>query len=103
MKTYGVQEAGRILRVKSHVLRYWTGEMPFIQPRKDITGHVRYTGRDLRLLLRVKHLLYTRRLSVEAARRQLERELSDDLGDLRAELDALRAQLIDLFFLAHGG
>jgi DNA-binding transcriptional MerR regulator len=98
VKTYTVQDAGRILQVKNHVLRYWTSEMPFIQPRKDITGHIRYTGRDLRLLLRVKHLLYTRRLSVETARRQLERELSDDWGGLRVELDALRAQLVDLLF-----
>ncbi|MDR0403756.1 MAG: MerR family transcriptional regulator [Treponema sp.] len=97
---YTSAEAERLLGVKNHVLRYWTGEMPLIQPNKDRTGRVLYSGRDLRLLLRLKHLLYRRRLSVGDARAQLEKELSGGRQDLRAELDALRSLLVDMFFLA---
>jgi DNA-binding transcriptional MerR regulator len=58
-----------------------------------------YSGRDLRLLLRLKHLLYRRRFSIEGARDQLEKELSGDWQDLRAELDAVRSRLVELFFI----
>jgi DNA-binding transcriptional MerR regulator len=93
-------EAERLLGVRNHVLRYWTGEMPLIQPKKDKSGRVLYSGRDLRLLFRLKHLLYHRRFSVEDARTQLEKELSGDRQDIRAELDGIRSRLVELFFLA---
>jgi DNA-binding transcriptional MerR regulator len=76
--------------------------MPLIQPKKDKSGRVLYSGRDLRLLLRLKYLLYRRRFSVEDARAQLESELSGDWQDIRAELDAVRSRLVELFFLADG-
>ncbi|MDR2050040.1 MAG: MerR family transcriptional regulator [Treponema sp.] len=97
---YTSAEAGRLLGVKNHVLRYWTGEMPLIQPKKDRSGRVLYSGRDIRLLLRLKHLLYRRRFSVEDARTRLETELSGERQDLWAELDAIRSGLVELFFLA---
>jgi DNA-binding transcriptional MerR regulator len=97
---YTSAEAEHLLGVKNHVLRYWTGEMPLIQPKKDTSGRILYSGRDLRLLLRLKHLLYRRRFSIEDARTQLEKELAGDWPDLRAELDAVRSRLMELFFLA---
>ncbi|MDR2766975.1 MAG: MerR family transcriptional regulator [Treponema sp.] len=97
---YTSAEAERLLGIKNHVLRYWTGEMPLIQPKKDTSGRMVYSGRDIRLLLRLKHLLYRRRFSIEGARTQLEKELSGEWQDLRAELDAIRSGLIELFFLA---
>jgi DNA-binding transcriptional MerR regulator len=99
---YTSAEAERLLGVKNHVLRYWTGEMPLIQPKKDKSGRMLYSGRDLRLLLRLKYLLYRRRFSIESARTQLEGELSGDWQDIRAELDAVRSRLVELFFLAGG-
>ncbi|GHV86464.1 hypothetical protein AGMMS50230_20720 [Spirochaetia bacterium] len=88
--------AERILGVKNSVLRYWVSEMPFVQPRKDLSGKLIFSGRDIRLLLRFKYLLYERKLSIDEARTQLEKELSGDRQDLRGELDALRSALLDL-------
>jgi DNA-binding transcriptional MerR regulator len=99
MASYTSGEVEHLLNVKNHVLRYWTGEMPFIQPKKESSGRVLYSGRDVRLLLRLKYLLYTRRFSIEGAREQLEKELSGGRQDLRAELDAVRSGLVELFFL----
>jgi hypothetical protein len=48
--------------------------------------------------LRLKYLLYERHLSLESARAELEKELSGIRQDLRAELDAVRSTLVDLFF-----
>ncbi|MDR0599849.1 MAG: MerR family transcriptional regulator [Treponema sp.] len=97
--SYTSAEAERLLGVKSHVLRYWVEEVPLIQPRKDASGRRVFSGRDLRLLLRLKHLLHERRFTVEGARAQLERELTGEWQDLRAELDGLRSQLMELYFL----
>jgi DNA-binding transcriptional MerR regulator len=102
MATYTSAEAERLLNVKSHVLRYWLDEMPLIQPRKDNYGKRVFSGRDLRLLLRLKYLLYERRFSIEGARNQMEAELSGDGQDLRAELDGVRSKLLELFFLVNG-
>ena len=99
MASYTSTETERILEVKHSVLRYWVDEMPLIQPKKDLSGRLVFSGRDLRLLFRLKYLLYERRLSIEGARKELERELASDWQDLRAELDAVRSELLDLLVL----
>jgi DNA-binding transcriptional MerR regulator len=98
MASYSSAEAEKLLGVKSSVLRYWIDEMPLIQPQKDHFGKRVFSGRDLRLLLRLKYLLYERHLTIEGARNQLEKEVSGDWQDLRAELDAVRSGLLELYF-----
>ena len=96
MAAFSSTEAERILEIKNSVLRYWVDEMPLIQPKKDLSGRRIFSGRDMRLLLRLKYLLYERHLSIDGARKQLESELSSKNQDLRAELDAIRSDLLDL-------
>ena len=96
MASFTSPETERILGIKNSVLRYWVDEMPLIQPKKDLSGHRIFSGRDLRLLLRLKYLLYDRHLSIDGARRQLEMDLSSENQDIRAELDAIRSELLDL-------
>jgi hypothetical protein len=54
------------------------------------------------MLLRLKHLLYRRRFTIEGARDQLMREMSGLNPELRAELEELRSGLMELFFLSGG-
>ena len=96
MATFTSTKAEQILEVKNSVLRFWVDEMPLIQPKKDRSGHRVYSGRDMRLLLRLKYLLYERHFSIQEARKQLEKELSGEWQDIRAELDAVRSGLLDL-------
>ena len=96
MAAFTSSETERILGIKNSVLRYWVDEMPLIQPKKDNSGFLCFSGRDVRLLLRLKYLLYERRISINGARKQLENELSSEWQDLRAELDAVRSELLDL-------
>ena len=96
MAAFTSTEAEKILGIKNSVLRYWVDEMPLIQPKKDRTGHRIFSGRDVRLLLRLKYLLYERHLSIDGARKQLEKELSSEWQDLRAELDSVRSELLEL-------
>jgi DNA-binding transcriptional MerR regulator len=97
MKSYSAADAGRILRVKAHVIRYWEKMIPLIQPVKDKQGKRFYSGRDIELLFRLKHLLYDRRFTIEGAKEELYREVSDEQQDLRAQIAVLRSQLMDLY------
>jgi DNA-binding transcriptional MerR regulator len=100
---HGIGEVERILGVKAHVIRYWEKEIPLIQPEKNkYNGRMRYSQKDIHLLLRLKYLLYDKKFTVEGAREQLYRELSD--GDsrkqeFRAEIAALRSDLLDIYFV----
>lgn len=100
MTAYQPGEVERLLGVKAHVLRYWEKEFPMLQPRKDVFGRRSYSGRDVRVLLRLKHLLYVRRFTIEGAREQLMHELSGSDQDARAIVDAARAELVSVYFVA---
>jgi DNA-binding transcriptional MerR regulator len=99
MACYGIRDVERLLKVKVYVLRYWEQEIPLIQPKKDVTGKLRYSSRDLQIFLRLKYLLYNRHFTVEGAREELFREASGEHQDLRAQIAALRSDLVELCFL----
>jgi DNA-binding transcriptional MerR regulator len=96
---YSIGDLEKFLGVKAHVIRYWEKEIPFLQPRKDLGGRRVYGKRDLLVFFRLKHLLYDRRFTLEGAKEQLFREFSAERQDLSAQLQAIRADLLDLYFL----
>jgi DNA-binding transcriptional MerR regulator len=99
--TYSKKDAGRLLKTKVHILRYWEKEVPLIQPSKDKQGHLRYSNRDIQIMLRLKYLINERRFTMEGARDQLYREMAGDprSQDLMAQIAALRSGLLDLLAL----
>ena len=100
--SYGIGEVEDVLGVKAHVIRYWEKEIPLIQPKKNkFNGRMRYSQKDIQLLLRLKHLLYDKKFTVDGAREQLYLELSGGLREqkLRSEIAALRSDLLDIYFL----
>jgi DNA-binding transcriptional MerR regulator len=125
MTGYGIGDLEKLLGVKAHVIRYWEKEIPLIQSQKDHSGRRVYAKRDLRIFFRLKYLLYNRRFTIEGARDQLFRESTgeDDTGsgsvaasgaaaekpssaqlpaqNLKAYIEALRSDLLDLYSLVH--
>ncbi|GHV77099.1 hypothetical protein AGMMS49942_19200 [Spirochaetia bacterium] len=101
MVTYGIGELEKLLGVKAHVIRYWEKEIPLIQSRRDLNGRRVYAKRDLTVLFRLKYLLYDRRFTIEGAREQLFREHTGEDQNLKAHIEALRSDLLDLYFLVH--
>jgi DNA-binding transcriptional MerR regulator len=63
-----------LLKVEPYVLRYWESEFPKLAPKKSGTGHRLYRRKDVELLLRIKHLLYEKRYTIEGARQSLHNE-----------------------------
>jgi DNA-binding transcriptional MerR regulator len=68
---FRIGEVSEILGVEPYVLRYWEGEFPQLSPKKSGTGHRLYRRKDVELLLRIKHLLYEKRFTIEGARQTL--------------------------------
>lgn len=71
---FRISEVSSLLGVKAYVLRYWETEFPLLNPKKSGTGHRLYRRKDVELLLRIKHLLYERRYTIEGARQFLQNE-----------------------------
>lgn len=68
---FRIGEVSQIVGVEPHVLRYWESEFPALTPRKSSSGQRMFRRRDVELLLRIKHLLYDRKFTIEGARRAL--------------------------------
>lgn len=71
---FKIGEVSELLGVEAYVLRYWETEFPALSPKKSGTGHRLYRRKDVELLLRIKHLLYERRFTIEGARQSLQAE-----------------------------
>src|SRR5271166_6993223 len=71
---FKIGEVSELLKVEPYVLRYWETEFPVLSPKKSGTGHRLYRRKDVELLLRIKHLLYDKRFTIEGARQSLQHE-----------------------------
>ncbi len=101
---FKIGEVSELLGLEAYVLRYWETEFPQLAPKKSGTGHRLYRRKDVELLLRIKHLLYEKRFTIEGARQSLQarpskarapkrmqHELfsSDPLPEIRRELSEI--------------
>src|SRR5246500_84423 len=69
---FKIGEVSELLGVEAYVLRYWETEFAVLSPKKSGTGHRLYRRKDVELLLRIKHLLYEKRFTIEGARQSLQ-------------------------------
>src|ERR1700733_4194087 len=103
---FRIGEVADLLGVETYVLRYWESEFPKLAPKKSGTGHRLYRRKDVELLLKIKHLLYEKRYTIEGARQSLHNDAKgnklkvldqqqrdlfrpDPLAGIRAELAAI--------------
>lgn len=104
---FKIGEVSEIAGVPPYVLRFWETEFKKIRPKRTAAGQRLYRRQDVLLVLRIKHLLYDRKFTIEGARRHLKQKsdsvegqgpqtASDslDVGELRDELIRIR-NLID--------
>src|SRR5690242_16595757 len=87
---FKIGEVSELLGVEPYVLRYWESEFPILSPKKSGTGHRLYRRKDVELLLRIKHLLYEKRFTIEGARQYLHDEAKSlHQKDIKQEQQAL--------------
>ena len=70
-KTYRIGEAGKLLNLKTYVLRFWETEFAQLQPLRTETGQRLYSAQDVALLKTIRHLLHERGMTIEGARKAL--------------------------------
>ncbi len=103
---FKIGEVSELLGVEPYVLRYWETEFAVLSPKKSGTGHRLYRRKDVELLLRIKHLLYEKKFTIEGARQRLHEETrgqkarapkaaqrdlftADPLPEIRRELEGI--------------
>ncbi|MDR3301579.1 MAG: MerR family transcriptional regulator [Spirochaetaceae bacterium] len=98
MNTYTNKDLEKLLGEKGHIIRYWEKEIPMIQPKKDSMGKFLYSTKDVQLLLRIKYLVHTKKYTVEGARDVLLEELSGCNQDRKADIEAFRSELLQIYY-----
>ena len=73
-----ISEVSEMLDVKPHVLRYWETQFSMLRPKKNRAGNRMYRPDEVRMLLRIKELLYEKRYTIAGARRTLLDERRQD-------------------------
>jgi DNA-binding transcriptional MerR regulator len=68
---YRIGEVAKHLGVQTHVLRYWEGEFPQVQPTRAPSGHRLYKAHDVELLNQVKELLHDKGFTLAGAKKLL--------------------------------
>jgi DNA-binding transcriptional MerR regulator len=87
---FRIGEVSTMLALEPYVLRYWETEFPTLSPKKSGTGHRLYRRKDVELLLRIKHLLYEKRFTIDGARQYLHDEAKSlHQKDIKQEQQAL--------------
>ena len=71
-RTYKIGEAAQLLKLKTHVLRFWETEFSQLSPLRTDKGQRLYSEGDLALLKSIRHLLHERGLTIEGARKVLQ-------------------------------
>lgn len=69
---FSIGEVCALTDLKPHVLRYWESQFRFLNPAKNRSGNRVYKGREVELILLVKHLLYSEKYTIEGARQRVE-------------------------------
>lgn len=91
-----ISEVSEMLDVKPHVLRYWETQFSMLRPKKNRAGNRMYRPDEVKLLLRIRELLYGKRFTIAGARRTLLAERRE--GSPQGELGFAEAERRMLLF-----
>jgi DNA-binding transcriptional MerR regulator len=89
-----ISEVSDMLDVKPHVLRYWETQFSMLRPRKNRAGNRMYRPDEVKLLHRIKELLYGRRYTIAGARRSLLDERRDDSPQVELGFDLAERHMV---------
>src|SRR5262249_56476004 len=71
----------RIAEVALYVLRYWETEFPALSEGKEKGTAKLYSSRDVRIIARIRELLYDEGFTVAGAKKRLEAEIAEGRFD----------------------
>jgi DNA-binding transcriptional MerR regulator len=71
---FRIGEVSRLTSLRPSILRYWETEFSELQPQKSSKGQRLYSRREVDVVLDIKRLLYSEKLTIKGARRALARK-----------------------------
>ncbi len=92
-KYYRIGQVSKILGVEPHVLRFWESQFKQIKPKR-ISKHRLYRNQDLKILKRIKELLYNEGYTIAGAKKKLKEEQIKNMAKLAKPNNSL--QKIDI-------
>jgi DNA-binding transcriptional MerR regulator len=94
---FRIGEVSKIVGLPTYVLRFWETEFSRIRPKRTSSGQRLYTRRDIELVLKIKHLLYEKKFTIQGARQHLSARTGKKktpakqmMQELHSELKTLR-------------
>lgn len=93
-----ISDVERLYGVPAHVLRRWEEVIPLLSVQKDASGRRYYTKQNLRVVSRMKHLVYNLGLNTQESIDRLIEDtrvsgkkvhVLDELNDIRSVLEDL--------------
>jgi len=75
-----ISKASDLIGVKSHVLRFWEKKFKLAKPNKIINGRRYYSSLDIKNLLFIKKLLYSKGFTIKGATNFINNNKSDTFG-----------------------
>jgi DNA-binding transcriptional MerR regulator len=66
---FRIGEVARLTSLRPSILRYWETEFSDLQPQKSRSGQRLYSRKELDLVLHIKWLLYSEKLTIKGARK----------------------------------
>ncbi|SRR6266540_1060992 len=103
---FRIGEVAKIASLRPSVLRYWETEFKALTPVKSRTGQRLYTKKEVQLVVEIKKLLYTEKLTIEGARKKIDSrgrcqelnsaELETTPGGIRKKINEIREDLIQI-------
>ncbi|MCF8111537.1 MAG: MerR family transcriptional regulator [Desulfobacteraceae bacterium] len=96
---FRIGEVTKITGLAAYVLRFWESEFPAISPGRTESGQRLYRRSDIENILKIKHLLYDKKFTIEGAKKHLKQQAKQAprpvsshklLREIREELKNIR-------------
>jgi DNA-binding transcriptional MerR regulator len=101
---FKIGEVTAITDLAAYVLRFWESEFSIISPKRTESGQRLYRKVDVESILKIKHLLYDKKFTIEGAKKILKhnnKQKSEPVPqiptnafeEIKSELQQIRAML----------
>ncbi|MDR0411273.1 MAG: MerR family transcriptional regulator [Treponema sp.] len=94
---YTLGDVEKAVGVHISVIQKWESEVSIVHPKRDKEGRMVYSDHDIRILRRLKHLLYDRHLPLKEVQRRLFMEFSAEKQGPYAQIALIRQELLEVY------
>jgi DNA-binding transcriptional MerR regulator len=84
---FKISEVSQLTGLESYILRYWETEFKMIKPMRTKSNQRLYRKKDLKLIFRIKQMLYEEGFTIAGTRKKLEEESTKEPEQLNLNLE----------------